>query len=216
MFEAFFLKLAANAVSSKIGPLLKRVPWQVWAAIVAILLIAGGVWFHQRAVKQLQESSYAAGAADGSAREKKTFAASLAKARADATTWRVKYEDKAAALTKEIGERNALEARNIAARADALRLRGPGQAAACSGSGTGSGPAAGAGGREPASGPGNAALAGMPEDEPMAIVPWGDLVGFGEGHDLDRSEVLTWRAWYARNAELLREARTSLPNIPNP
>lgn len=207
MLEGLLARFGLNLVFGGIGNFLKRVPWQVWAAIGALLLIAGAVWFHQRAVHRLHDAAYAAGQSD----EKAAWQAQLAKAQLAAKDWRAKYDAAAKDLSNKIGERNALEARNIAARADDLRLRGPGQAAACAGPGNGAGSSAGASGHDASGGPGDAAVAAMPAGEALAIVPWEPLVQFGEQHDLDRAEVLTWREWYAQQAKLLREAKTKLP-----
>lgn len=51
----------------------------------------------------------------------------------------------------------------------------------------------------------------MPDDEPMAIVPWRDLVTRAEEADRNRTEALSWREWYARNKALIEDGKRELP-----
>jgi len=96
-------------------------------------------------------------------------------------------------IAAEIRRRHDEEARRIAAGADALRVSGPGRAAAC--------PPATPGGHQPPGGAGNAPGPEMPPGD-RAAVPWQWLVARAESADLNRSEVLAWREWHARlNAE---------------
>lgn len=206
MLAALLTRIGLDMAIGKARERLRYVPWQVWAAIACLVLIGAGLWWHGNAVEAHYTEAYAAGAADKAAE----YDAALAKAHRNAADWRARYEAASASLTETLGDLHDAQARNIAARANDLRLRGPGKARVCSGPGDRSGPAAGTGRHEPAGGSSDDTLARVPADEPLAIVPWGQLVDFGEAHDIDRDEVLTWRRWYRANEDLLAGARAKL------
>lgn len=197
MLEGLAAKIGLNILFGR----LKKVPWQVWAGIGAAVLLVFAIWLHQYQVHELYKEAYEA----GQKAERKVWKTRLAKAQAEGDRWRDDYEKTAAKLTAKIGENHALETRLVAARANDLRLRGPGRAAICPGS------TPGTGGPEPTGGGPDAPLAPMPPEQPMAIVPWGDLVRHAEEADLNRSEVQTWRTWYVQNVEALRKAKLELP-----
>lgn len=130
---------------------------------------------------------------------------------ARAIDWRDKYQSASAELAGAIKEKTDAENRLTSALGSGLRLRGPGRATALCGPRGSTGPAATASGPEAPGGGGDAPLAPVPDDEPMAIVPWNGLVRFGEEADANRTEVMAWREWYAREAELLKARKAELP-----
>lgn len=208
MFEGLIARLGLDLLFGRVGKVIKAVPWQVWLAILAAILLVVGYLMHQHAVHSAYRQAYAAGQAD----ERKAWQDSLAKAHNEAVGWKSKYDAASAALNSKIGENHALETRLIAARADDLLVHGPGQAAAtCARPGDHPGPAGGAGGHDATGGKSNDPLAPMPPEQPLAVVPWDDLVRFGRQADDNRNEALTWRTWYEKNAELLRKAKLELP-----
>lgn len=189
---------------------LRGLPWQVWAAIAALALIAGGLWWHGRAVAAAHDAAFAAGRAHEAARWQGAFA-TMQQA---SNQWKTNYETAAAALSTERRLRHAEDLGRIAAAADDLRLRGPGKAAAPAcrpiadpGAGTAAGgPVIGA--AEP-----DAPRPGMPApDGPdqFALVPWGWLVQRAEEHDRLLSEALAWRAHDAEQRALLLDRRAEL------
>lgn len=208
MLSALIAKLGLDVAFGRAKDSLARVPWQVWAAIAGVLLLAAAAWYHQHKAHELYKQAYDAGRAD----ERKAWQDNLAKAHSEAVNWKSKYGTASTALNAKIGENHALQTRLIAARADDLLMHGPGQAAAtCARSGDHPGPAGSSGGHDASNGKTDDPLAPVPADQPLAIVPWNDLVRFGKQADDNRNEALTWRSWYAKNAELLRKAKLALP-----
>lgn len=188
---------------------LKKIPDWFWICLCTLVGLYGLLVLHNHWVDRQISEAYQSGY---NARSDE-FDKALAKANDEARRWRDDYEDKTAALSKQIGETNALQVRNNALVADSLRLRGPGKAAAgsCAGRGDSAGPSSGAGGSgSPPAGP-DAPLAPVPSDEPMAIVPWADLVRRAEESDAALSEAHTWRTWYLANEEELKKARLTIP-----
>lgn len=164
---------------------LGRIPRGAWigAAVVALLLLGSCV--HARKVKQYGNERYAAGVkAEGDRLAKK--AAEL-KAKADAAS---------AKISTALKEKNDAQARVIVRAADDLRLRGAGKAACPRYSSISASP----GRSVPTSGGSNVAPAGLPDQDRIAL-PFGWTVDQAEKCDLNRSEVLTWRAWYAQQKE---------------
>jgi hypothetical protein len=173
------------SIGAKLLGFFKGLPRWVYIALAVAALIGAGVFFHGRAVKRTFDNGFKAGVLANE------------KSHADAEA---KLASKQAAITAPIRKQNDETNARIAGDADDLRLRGPGKArASCQPSAAAGQP--GAAGHElpDAAGSGAAAADGLSD---FAAVPWGWLVGRAEQADLDRAEVLAWRTWYARQAEL--------------
>lgn len=184
--------IGALALGKAAGAL-KSVPWQVWTIGVLIVAVGLGKCAHDRQIKAFGRAQFTLGVNA----EKEATNKLLAKAHADALAWKAKAEANAAAITQDIRGRHEATLRDTGARADALRLRGPG-AARCR-SGDHPGVPGAAGGREPAGGAANDARPRMPEQD-GAGVQWGWLVDRAEQCDANRSEALSWREWHARQS----------------
>jgi hypothetical protein len=171
------------------GGMLRRVPWQAWAALAVIIAIGLGAWWHGHKVK----SAFAAAERRGEERAYTRVAAQALeiKRKADAASLKI---------STDLRNQNDVEARNIARTADDLRLRGPGKAA-CPGR---SGLPAAAGGPQPTGRAADAAGDPLPADGGFAAVPWGWLVDRGEQCDLNRAEVISWRAWHQQQSTAWR------------
>lgn len=194
-----------------ISRIVAAIPPKVWFGIAAAIALGLAFWLHQSHASQEIADARAAGKAEGIAEMR----AEVAKIHADAVRWRDNYQITAGQLSTAKRRLFDDEIRSTAALADALRLRGPGKAAApaCGRSGDSAGPSASASGYEPTGGPVDAPVAPVSPDEPMAVLPWSGVARFGEYHDEDRTEVLTWRSWYLGQAEILRLAKQKLPTI---
>ena len=192
-----------------ISRIVAAIPPKVWFGIAAAIALGLAFWLHQSHASQEIADARAAGKAEGIAEMR----AEVAKIHADAVRWRDNYQITADQLSTAKRRLFDDEIRSTAALADALRLRGPGKAAApaCGRSGDSAGPSANTSGHEPAGGPVDAPVAPMSPDEPLAVLPWSGVTRFGEYHDEDRTEVLTWRSWYLAQAEILRLAKQKLP-----
>lgn len=132
-----------------------------------------------------------------------------------ADKWRENFEGRRDALAAARRQAHEDELRRIGVDADALRLRGPGLAAAGAGCRPEADPRAGAttsGQQSPAAGP-YAPRPGLPEgdrDGDFALVPWGWLVRKAEEHDALLSEAGAWRLHDADQRVLLHDARAEL------
>lgn len=200
------LSVGAKAVAGKVmggaKSMFAAIPPKVKLAIAGILLLVVLFFVHQHiAHKHLKVADKA-----GYARAKAEDAAELAEAHRQALEARARAEAIGAEISRNTREKNDEEARNIARSARDVLVRGPGEARCRpldhSGVSAGGGEYGAAGGRSDASGP------GMPADE-LAAVPWPWLVGRAEQADLNRSEVLSWREWYARQFKAWEQMRSS-------
>lgn len=102
-----------------IGRFLKRVPWQLYAAIAAALLVWAAVEYHQAAAKAAHDEAYAAGVLDTT----KTFEAAQSEADRLARAAVAAKVTQQAAISKESSHAFAQDNADIRARSDALRLR---------------------------------------------------------------------------------------------
>jgi hypothetical protein len=202
-------KFGARTVFGRIGDTARRVPTKAWIALAILAVLIGGYFLHQHRAHVALSAAYAAGSSD----RDKAWQKRLDAEHAEAVKWKAKAESEQASISNDIGARHAQDLRHIDARADEQRLRGPGQAAApaCVRSGDHSSLPPGPGGHVAPGGAGDATVAGLPQGEPLAIVPWNPLVAFGADHDTDRAEVMAWREWYTRQAELNRKERGADP-----
>ena len=179
MAAAWFGK--SMLMQSPIGGFLKAVPRWVWI----LLAVAAAGWFavhwHNGKVEELRSSSFAAG---------------YAKAVTDGKQ-RVRIVERGSdKIATEIRSKTHDEIASTARRADALRLRGPGAAAACVDPGL----SAAAGGHQPIAGRTDDPMAGMPSGEGQRFIalPFGETVDRAEIADANRIEVLAWREWHRR------------------
>lgn len=182
MIAALGLWVAKSALmQSPIGGLLKMVPARVWkllaiAAAIGLLIFLALRW-HGGRVEQLKTTSFNAG-----------YAKRVAEDTAEATARAARD----VAITAPIRRKTDETIRNNARLADAVRLRGPGAAAACIDA-----VPAGTGGRQPGAGQADAAGAGLPDAQRIAVpFPW--LVDSAERCDGNLAEVLAWREWHQR------------------
>lgn len=180
------------ALRAVVGSFARSIPGWVWAAAAALLLLGGLTWYHTSAVS----SAYDRGKIAGAAAEKKDWQVAFAKMKRAAHQWRAESEAQSDRITELTGALHDQTLRDNSVRADDLRLRGPGKAAACGRPVADSrlSSAAGSDGR-PAS-PGNAPRGPVPAGDGFAIVPWGWLVQKAEDHDNLRARVTAWDSWY--------------------
>lgn len=210
---ALALRVFAPAVWAVLSGVAQAIPPKVWLVIAGLAALGGAWWWHTSTVKAAYNRGYAQATVDRDAQWRGAFA----KMNAAAEMWRDNFDRQGAALAAEIGAKHAQELRANAARADALRLRGPGRAAACLNPGGGAGLAPGSGGHDAPGGAADAGMAGLPDETPMAIVPWPDLIQRSEDADADRAEVKAWREWYARTTAEWEEYRAKLKReLPTP
>lgn len=191
---------------------LKFLPSWLWIAICGAVGLGALTVLHNRHASKQIEAAFNRGWDE----RDKQYNVAVVKAKAEAQLWKERYEKSAADLTALRSETHAQNLRDIAADADDLRLRGPGAAAAgsCARPGDRAGSATTPGGSESTAGPADAPVAPLPAEQPLAVVPWGDLVRRAEEHDALRDEALTWRTWYLDNAAALAKAKSELPT-PN-
>lgn len=195
------LRLAVSGIIAAIPP-------RILLALGAAVLLGGAFWLHQaRAAGQIK-AARAAGYAAGVAEMKQSFDT----LHGAVLTWKQAHQNTAAALSDANRRRFDEDLRANAARADDLRLRGPGRASAADcRPGSRAGLAAAAGGPQPVGGRADGPVAPVPPDEPLALVPWADFVARSEDADADRSEALTWRNWYQEQVKALNAAKRELP-----
>ena len=191
----------------------RAIPPRVWLAIAVLALIGAGVWWFNHAV----DIAYKQGRKDGSAARDQAWHGAIAawNRTADVLRARAEAADRARSeLERQIHDQ---EVRTIDARARSLLLRGPGKAGfACGRSEQDAGLSASPGGRDPAGGAADDGMAGLPADEPMATVPWPELVERARAADEDRAEVTAWRRWYAGQSAAWAARKAAPPAMPDP
>jgi hypothetical protein len=168
------------------------IPPKAKLAIAGVLLLVVLFFVHQHIVhKALKRADQA-----GYDRAKSEDRAQLAEAHRQAIAARERAQAIGAQISRDTQEKNNAEARNIARDAGDLRLRGPGQASCRPVDHPGL--PAGGGGPGPAGRAGDVAVARLPDQGGVELIalPFPGAVAFGEVSDLNRSEVLSWRAWY--------------------
>lgn len=209
------LRLFAPALFSTIAKGFAAIPPKVWLVLGALALLGGTYWYHRSTVADAYEAGKVAGAA---ARDAK-WQASFDRMEAAADQWRANFEQSITKITERVRNENAAELRRIGARADGLRLHGPGQATApaCAvREGAARLPGA-PGGHESTGQPVADGMAGMRDEEPLALVPWPELVNRAEDADADAAEVIAWRTWYAKQKDAWEAARKRLADtLPEP
>lgn len=186
--------IALGGIVGKAKSVLGSIPWQIWAVIAGVALLGVGSCVHGHKVKAFGKAQFSAGRAAADADWEKA----LDKAHADALAWKAKAEANAAAISKEIGERHEATLRADTARANDLRLRGPGKAS-CSGPVHNPGISASPSGHQQAGGRTDAPSSEVPPGD-WAAVPWHYLVDQAQLCDANRSEAISWRDWYAKQA----------------
>lgn len=210
---ALALRIFAPGVWAMLSGIAQAISPKVWLVIAALAALGGAWWWHTSTVS----AAYNKGYAQASVERDAAWRGAFDKMNAAAQGWRDNFEQRGAQIAAEIGARHAQELRANAALADALRLRGPGRAAACLNPGGGAGLAPGSGGHDAPGGAADAGMAGLPDETPMAIVPWPDLIQRSEDADADRAEVKAWREWYARTKDEWEEYRAKLKReLPTP
>ncbi|MFA7604542.1 MAG: hypothetical protein WCY29_16200 [Novosphingobium sp.] len=208
MFGGLVTSVGLEVLFGRLKALVMAIPRQAWIALACLALLVAGHWLHQRRAEAAIGAARAAGRAEAEARWQEAFA----KMEQAARQWRSNYEAASSRISAEIGEQHAQDLRSNASRARALLVRGPGRAAAaCGEPGGGAGLSAAAGGHEPADRQPDAGLDGVPEHQPLAIVPWPELIRRAEEADDDRSEVTAWRNWYRRQKALHDDKAGELP-----
>lgn len=208
------LRLFAPGLLAMIGGVLKAVPLKVWLAIAALAFVCGLLWWHNHEVKAAYNRGYATATVERDAKWSDAFDTMHGAAQAYAAA----FNQQSATLSNQIGARHEQDLRAIADRADALRLHGPGRATAtCTRPGGSAGLPATARLNEPPGGAAHDGVAGLPDEVPMAIVPWPDLVQRSEDADADRAEVIAWREWFDANRKAWADYKAKLQrDLPKP
>jgi hypothetical protein len=190
----------------------RRIPPRLWLALAVLALavlalIGAAVWWHRSAVADARADGFAAGSAARDLAWQGSFDTALAKG----LKYKADFEQASQQLAVALRSKTDETLRRNAATADALRLRGPGAAAApvCrSGSVAATGPAAS--GPRPPGGPGDAPVDHLPADQGLAILRWTDLVRFAEQHDRYRAEREALIEHHDAQAKALEELRAKL------
>lgn len=197
--------IAASAIFGRAKNFIKSIPREVWIGLaVVIFLVAAVLWHNSHAASQLK-LAYEQGFSD---RDKQLDEALNAMEK-EATAWKKKYETASIALSTTQRKLHDETLRSNAARADALRVRGPGAAQACRGSNYSTGLPATSSVGGAAGGQTDADGSGVLADD-RAAVPWSWLVSRAESCDADRDEVLQWRNWYPAQKNLYEDSRRAL------
>lgn len=184
--------------------LLAAIPPKVAWATLAVAALVGLVVWHNHSIAK----AYDRGRAEERVSRDAQWQSAFNQMHEGAVIWKDNYEREAARSAELTGAIHAQNLRNNAALADALRLRGPGKAAAAchrSGSDTGLSPAPG-GPDAPAAGQ-LPELAGLPDQHgPFAALPWPELIEWGRSADDNAAEVKAWRDWYKKQRALHDDA----------
>jgi hypothetical protein len=178
------MPLAISGIAAKLG----LVPKWVWYVIGAGLLVLAFVFWHRGQVKD-HRKQVESELTEKINKESAKLIAQANKLKQDA----IKLQGLANSQTET---NYANTARDIAGRADALRLQRPPRCPttpgnrnlpAISGRATEPAPASGAG------------------DDTLAAIPWGPLIDFAEQHDLCRAKLIGWQDWYREQGRVYQE-----------
>lgn len=176
----------------------KSIPWQVWVAIAAALLVWKLYDYHQDVAKAHAKEvadAYSRGDHDGYMRAMGEVRDKAEAIRVKAEAARRKAESASQTITQEV--QNARETALADLRARAKRLRDRQHPAA-------QGDAGGVGANLP--GVPGASLAGptgSAVDAGLAVVPRAQLIDFAEGHDKCQVDLKTWETWYDRQKAVI-------------
>ncbi len=203
MIASLVARFGLGLLFGRLRDSLAKIPPKVWLVLAALAAAGALLWWHNHAVEEARKEGREA--AD---KEWKGAFDTMHKAALDLTD---AYNATATALANARKEAHEQDRRRIAADADALRLRGPGRAAApVCGRRDAASLSPAPGGPDSPNRPADAPLAPMPDDQPAAILPWTGTVAFAESHDRWRSEALTWRSWHRDMRAAHEEARARL------
>jgi hypothetical protein len=194
MFPAFGLVL--KAVGSSIWEFIKAVPWQVWVALAAALVVWRLYDYHVDTVADAFSNGYKGG-----------YAAALEdvriqseRNRREAETRRRSTENTSRTIVKEIQDGREVELADLRKRLAAAAQRLRAQAAGAQGGGGAVGAnlsgVPGAAGTQPAQGAVDGGLVAVPREP---------LLSFAEGHDRCLIDRTAWEVWYARHKKLFDE-----------
>lgn len=168
-----------------ISGFLSAIPRQVWIGLAALAVLGGAVWWVSHKIETARAEGYAMGGKDREAQ----WASAFDEMHRKAAIYKAGFEQVSREQADALRDKTDETIRRNAVAADDLRLRGPGAATAPVCRPGGSAPDRGAADRPDHSGrPADAPLAPLPADEPLAIVPWADLVSFAQQHDRYRAE----------------------------
>lgn len=198
-------KIAASAIFGRAKDFVKAIPREVWIGLAVVIALVAAVWWHNSHADAQLKLAYEQGFAD---RDKQLDEA-LTAMKDEAKAWKEKYETASTALATTERALHDQTLRSNAARADALRVRGPGAAQACRGSSDSSGLPTAAGNGGATDQQSNVEGRGVPADQ-WATVPWSWLVTRAESCDADRDEVQRWRNWYPAQKKLYDDSRRAI------
>jgi hypothetical protein len=173
---------------SGVGGMLKQIPPKVWYALAAIAALAGAYFLHQHHA----HSVIAAAKTEQKKADDAAWQAAFAKMHEAAAKWKVAAELNGQTIAQRERKLNDEEHSRNAARADDLRLHGPGKAAGCRPVDH-PGLAAVSSGRNKAAPVADAAGREVPATD-WALVPWGWLVDRAKEHDDLLADEQTRRA----------------------
>lgn len=206
MFSGLIAKLAANVFFRNARSFLKRIPRWMWVTLAVVIAIVIASLVHQHYAGKRIAAAYAQG--EQAADEK--WQTAFDSMQATSETWRNRYQEQSLALTQYLGDQHAQTLRDNAVRADTLRLRGPGAAAARCGPGIATGLPSLPGAADGSSAEPDVAGSSVPSGDGFAVVPWGWLVQRAEEHDALLSEVTTARTWHTEQEQLWNESVSAL------
>lgn len=205
IFGGLIARIGASVLFGRAKKIVSAVPSKVWIGLAVVIVLLLAAWWHESHSQAMLKEAYEQGKKDRDAQ----WEQSIEDARLEAQNWKTKYESASSKLTETERQLHEEQLRSDSARADALRLRGPGAAAAQCRPVRDSVISGGSGGSQPANEQAGAAGTGM-SSEDGAIVPWSWLVTTAQSCDADRSEVQRWRSWYPAQRDLFEAAKKQL------
>lgn len=198
-----------------------RVPRWAWIALAAAALLIGGYFWHQHKAHAAIDTAVKAAVTAAIQTRDQQWQKRLNTAHSDALAWKGKFD---AEVTKAVKLQRKLtdeENRRIDADAGALRLRGPGHAAAPANCRPGdhSGLPGIAGRHDPQPGAAANARTEVPAGDgadQWAVVPWNWAVDVVSERDAFRVEAIAWRGWHATIAGMWERMRQQAPKSSPP
>lgn len=171
-------------VSNAVHAFAKRVPWQVWLAIAAAVLLVIGIIWHGHAKEAFGNQRFTDGYAKG-----------YADAKADAEKATHAVETKGREMAQDVRSKNDARHASIDRAAAVVFVRGPGRAACAP-----IAPAATDGSSGPVDEKGDAPVSAVPagQGQPLVGVPVDGATAFAAQNDKALADNASWWTWYDR------------------
>lgn len=193
------------------GKLFKKIPWQVWAAIAAAILIYIGIQWHTHEIHKLRDESYKAGYAQAV----KDIKAEEAQKTAEVVAITNDGDGQQEQVNQGVQKTYAQDVDSINATADRLRaayqqrrpssVAGPSVPAVSASTADAAAPVGGGRSEDDRLGAADPRPSDAGTGEPTIVVPALQLIDRAVICDTDHAQVKAWWKWYDDNEKIYQD-----------